>query len=97
MKPQRFKKGQEVVCVDDDWSDDKNYRDSGRVLPNPMKHNIYTVESYCGRYCNVPGPSFKEPYLHIVGFVCCFSQDAFAPVVSDAVLEKELSEIEVLV
>lgn len=81
----RFKPGQEIVCVDDKWID---VSDSSKKSPAPKYNEICVVDYYCGR-------RFSDGHfaIHIIGYDACFGEDAFEPIVSSEVIEKELNEI----
>jgi hypothetical protein len=85
MKAQRFKPGQEVVCVKADrWS-----------FSGPAFNQVCVIDGYFKDH------GYDWNYVHLSGFTQAmpngirinFNDVFFEPLVSDAVLEKELSEI----
>lgn len=84
----KFKRGQEVICIDDNWHL-CNGQIEGLSVPNPKKGHIYIVDSYdhSGSYITLTDPRYEHYY----------QDKAFSPLMSDAELEELLMSIPQLV
>lgn len=85
MKPQRFKPGQEVTVIENKgWT---LVAGPPRLI-KPQYGKIYTVSRYSQVINN-------DWYIMLVEFGLDrdFNENRFAPIISDSILEKELSEI----
>jgi hypothetical protein len=87
MIERRFKTGQEVVCVNKHgWTDQQ----TGRESDKPAYNEICIVAGYDPRF-----PSDSSVFLEGYNIPEDSYEDrAFEPLISDAILESELEEIE---
>jgi hypothetical protein len=100
MKPQRFKPGQEIVCIKKgSWVGTfaRTYfgffRTNKKVqAPGPEFNEIVTCDGYdCDGYVLLVEYNINAPNPN--GPRSAYNETAFEPLVSDTVLEKELESI----
>jgi hypothetical protein len=89
MKPQRFKPGDHVVCVNGNWG-----------LGGPKRNDVVEIECYAPPSIAYPEYNFiylrgyeNHPFTSHPEYRIDFNEVHFEPLVSDAVLAEALSEI----